>query len=108
MVGNAYLDILVIENESLRAVGAFRMDENGDKKASTWSKQTRNLVMAAESAKFPLFIVPNTKEYRAVVIKAHLKKIIPVSKQHLNAQTLHDFEEKAKDKNDAWKRGGLK
>ena len=80
MVGRAYLDIIIVENESLRAVCAFRMDDNGDKKASEWSKETRNLVMAAESAKFPLFVVPNAKAYSTSAIIAQLKKIIPVSK----------------------------
>ena len=80
MVGNAYLDIIVVENESLKAVCAFRMDENGDKKASKWSKETRNLVTAAESAKFPLFIVTNTKTYSTSAIIAQIKKTIPVSK----------------------------
>ena len=80
MVGHAYLDIIVVESESLRAVCAFRMDENGDKKASEWSEETRNLVKAAESAKFPLFIVPDTKSYSTDEIVALIKRIIPVSK----------------------------
>ena len=101
IVGNAYLDILVIEKESLRAVCAFRMDDNGDKKASEWSEETRNLVMAAESAKFPLFIVPNTKAYSTAAIIAQIKKIIPVSKfalQHrLTPETKLRSEVKKKD-----------
>ena len=112
MVGNAYLDILVIENESLKAVCAFRMDENGDKKASKWSEETRNLVTAAESAKFPLFIVPNTKEYSTAAIIAQIKKVIPVSKfasqYRTTAETIHRIEVKGKDKNDPWMKGGLR
>ena len=101
MVGNAYLDILVIEKESLRAVCAFRMDDNGDKKSSEWSEETRNLVMAAESAKFPLFIVPDTKSYSTAAIIAQIKKIIPVSKlasqNRSTAETKHRTEVKKKD-----------
>jgi len=80
VVGQAYLDIIIVESDSLRAVCAFRMDENGDKKASEWSEETRNLVKAAESAKFPLFIVPDTKSYSTDEIVALIKRIIPVSK----------------------------
>ena len=80
MVGNAYLDIIVVENESLKAVCAFRMDENGDKKEKEWSKETRNLVKAAESAKFPLFIVPNTKTYSTAAIVAKINRIVPIKK----------------------------
>ena len=101
MVGSAYLDIIVVESESLRAVCAFRMDDNGDKKASKWSKETRNLVTAAESAKFPLFIVPNTKTYRTETIVAQIKKTIPVSKfasqYRSNAETKDNIEAKDKD-----------
>ena len=116
MVGSAYLDILVVESESLKAVCAFRMDENGDKKASKWSKETRNLVMAAESANFPLFIVANTKTYSTAAIIAQIKKTIPVSKfasQHRSTVEIsHNTEakgkEKEKDNNDPWMRGQLK
>lgn len=81
MVSQAYLDIIIVENESLKAVCAFRMDENGDEKEpKKWSKETRDLVTAAESAKFPLFVVANTKSYSTAAIVAQLKKVIPVSK----------------------------
>ena len=110
MVGNAYLDIIVVEADSLRAVCAFRMDDNGRKKESEWSKETRNLVKAAESAKFPLFIVPNTKEYSTADIIAQIKQIIPVSKfasqyrSPAEAKKLIKLEEA--EKNDPWVRGG--
>ena len=101
MVGSAYLDILVVESESLRAVCAFRMDDNGDKKPSKWSKETRKLVTAAESAKFPLFVVANTKTYRTETIVAQIKKTIPVSKFALkyrsNTETKDNIEVKEKD-----------
>ena len=101
MVGNAYLDILIIDSETLKAVCAFRMDENGDKKASKWSKETRNLVKAAESAKFPLFIVANTKTYSTAEIVAQIKKVIHVSKfasQYRSAaETIARAEMKEKD-----------
>ena len=100
VVGHAYLDIIVVESESLRAVCAFRMDANGDKKASEWSKETRNLVKAAESAKFPLFIVPDTKSYSTEAIVALIKKTIPVSKfasqYRSTADPVHDPEVKEK------------
>ena len=112
MVGKAYLDILIVESESLKAVCAFRMDENGDQKASKWSKETRNLVMAAESANFPLFIVPDTKTYSTAAIIAKIRKTIPVSKFasqfRATAEIMHATEEKEKDDNDPWKKGGLK
>ena len=126
MVGKAYLDILVIESESLRAICAFRMDDNGDKKASKWSKETRNLVAAAESAKFPLFVVPNTKSYSTEAIIAQIKKTIPVSKfaskHRTTAETIQSTEAKEKnievkeqymnakqkDESDPWMRGKLK
>ena len=101
LVGNAYLDIIIVESESLRAVCAFRMDDNGDKKASEWSKETRNLVTAAESAKFPLFVVANTKSYSTAAIIAKIKKVVPVSKfasQNRTApETKESTEVKAKD-----------
>ena len=126
MVGKSYLDILVIESESLRAICAFRMDDNGDKKASKWSKETRNLVAAAESAKFPLFIVANTKSYSTEAIIAQIKTTIPVSKfasQHRTPVETKDSIEgkevenemkgkimsaKQKDENDPWSKGQLK
>ena len=92
MIGNAYLDIIVVESDSLRAVCAFRMDENGDKKESKWSKETRNLVTAAESAKFPLFIVPNTKTYSTSAIVAKIKKTIPVSQFRSTVEAKHSAE----------------
>ena len=112
MIGNAYLDILIVENDSLKAVCAFRMDDNGDKKKSKWSQETRNLVIAAESAKFPLFIVANTKEYSTASIIEQIKKVIPVSKfasqfrSSAVAKQLIDVGEE--DKKDAWKKGGFK
>ena len=102
LVGNAYLDIIVVESESLRAVCAFRMDDNGDKKSSEWSEETRNLVTAAESAKFPLFVVANTKSYSTAAIIAKIKKVVPVStvaSQHKSApETQHPTEEEVKEK----------
>lgn len=80
MVGSAYLDIIVIENETLKAVLAFRMDENGDKKPDQWSKETQNLVMAAKSAKFPLFVVPDTKTFSTDAITGKINRVIPLSK----------------------------
>ena len=98
----AYLDILIIESESLRAICAFRMDDNGDKEASEWSEETRTLVTAAESAKFPLFVVANTKSYSTAAIIDKIKRVVPVSKfasQHRSApETKHPTEEEVKEK----------
>ena len=97
----AYLDILIIESESLRAVCAFRMDDNGDEKESEWSEETRTLVTAAESANFPLFVVANTKSYSTAAIIAKIKKVVPVSKfasQHkATPETKQSTEVKEKD-----------
>lgn len=77
MVDGVYFDLVIIENEGFRPICAFRMDPKGNESEESWEDATRELLTAAKSADFPVFVVPILQAYDTFSIVAKLRTVIP-------------------------------
>ena len=77
MVDGVYFDLVIIENDGFRPICAFRMDPNGKEPEEKWEDSTKELLNAARSADFPVFVVPILQAYDSFSIVAMLRKVIP-------------------------------
>jgi len=77
MVDGVYFDLVIIENEGFRPICAFRMDSKGSEPEENWEDATKELLKAAKSADFPVFVVPILQAYDTFSIVAKLRTVIP-------------------------------
>lgn len=121
MVAHAHLDMIVVEEAGLKPVCAFRVDPNGNQSdPKLFSKETRDLITAAQSANFPLFIIPDDKQYSTARIHSLLKQAIPTESlmpvnSHTLSQDMKIRDEKLSkqafdeaEKKDPWSQGQLR
>ncbi len=117
MVDGVYFDLVIIENEGFRPICAFRMDPKGHEAEAHWSQETRELLLAAKSAKFPVFVIPILQAYDSFSIVAKLRTVIPeeclIDKQReymeykMAKKRQAELDADAVDyKNDIWIKGG--
>jgi len=114
-----YLDIVIVEDDSLLPICAFRMDDNGSQPIESWSTETRALYEAAKSAGFPLIIVPDTKNYSTAMIVYSLKGVLPLTaiseRYRTTSEIIHSIESheeseaiKKADHEDVWSKSGFR
>lgn len=117
MVDGVYFDLVIIENEGFRPICAFRMDPKGHEPEDNWEEETKELMAAARSADFPVFVVPILQAYDTFSIVAKLRAVIP-EECLIDKQREYMEDKLAKDrqaaldaesvdfKNDTWMDGG--